>query len=239
MSGPDGHSAAMEGAQCRWAARRSESSMHGAPFGRTTKAVLGGGGAAAAFSRPNAMAGRQKESRTTGKTRGRAEDRRSLAARRAIRPTRRPSFCTRLASSLHTFHAHTRTHCQLFDGYGALARSALSSAGCALCAKPARRCVSRQRDSATAPSTCSPFTAGTRTSADTSSRRTSPSQHRRHLRLRHCHHRRRRRRRHRRHHRHRRHRRRRHPRHSPQRPQSSRLLTRVLLRASTPSTTVP
>ena len=81
----------MEGAQCRWAARRSESSMHGAPVGRTTKAVLGGGGAAAAFSRPKAIAGRQKESRTMGKTRGPTEyDRRSLALRespatRAIR----------------------------------------------------------------------------------------------------------------------------------------------------------
>ena len=78
----------MEGAQCRWAARMSESSMHGAPVGRTTKAVLGGGGAAAAFSRPNAIAGRQKESRTTGKTRGPAEyDRRSLAARQSLLAT--------------------------------------------------------------------------------------------------------------------------------------------------------
>ena len=99
----------------------------------------------------------------------------------------------------------------------------------------------------TAPSTCSPFTAGTRTSADTSSRCTSPSHHQLspppppplppplHLSLRlshgcHCHHR---------HHRRHRRRRRRHPRHSPRRPQSSRLLTRVLLRVSTLSLTVP
>ena len=94
-------------------------------------------------------------------------------------------------------------------------------------------CVPRD-EPPTAPSTCSPFTAGTRTSADTSSRCTSPSRHhhhhRRHLHLRHRHHR---------HHRRHRHRRRRHPRCSPRRPQSSRLLIRVLLRVSTPSLTAP
>ena len=80
----------MEGAQCRWAARRSSSSMQGAPVGRTTNAVLGGGDVAASFSPPNATAGRQRASRTRGRARRRATRAMQIAA--ALTPRRRAKF---------------------------------------------------------------------------------------------------------------------------------------------------